>query len=217
MHLSGTPGVMTWLAFLALLSSMRRRGEGAARHHGDMSMFDPVTEINSQIALVKHLLAYAPQAKTVEAFREIVAGGWTSMEIFHARGFGGDLPTVPPEVHSSKEAERALAMAHAWLLACKEEIDGPVSVSALNKMHPVAIDAEDESILAALLKNKPKLLTQEEIESESRVSRRTVSTRMANLLASSLVQQPRGPRSGTTIAPDGEAILTQISRAQSAH
>src|SRR5262249_8133917 len=50
----------------------------------------------------------------------------------------------------------------------------------------LAVDEEDRQILRALAKRHPNLLTQDDIEVESKVSRRTISERMPALLRDGL-------------------------------
>jgi hypothetical protein len=79
-----------------------------------------------------------------------------------------------------------------------------------------ATDDEDERILHALAKHSPRLLTQDAIEAESRVSRRTISNRIKQLLKAGLITQPKGPKSGTTISDSGLELLKQIDRTRPA-
>jgi hypothetical protein len=79
----------------------------------------------------------------------------------------------------------------------------------------LALDDEDERILRALGVVAPRLLTIEEIEEASRVSRKTISKRMGNLLQAGLVHRPNGPKRGATITSDGKAMLTRIAGAKS--
>jgi hypothetical protein len=75
---------------------------------------------------------------------------------------------------------------------------------------PLGIDFQDERILQALADDTPRLLTQDEIEAESRIPRRTISARMNSLLIHRLVIQPKGPKSGTTITEDGKKLLKKL-------
>jgi hypothetical protein len=79
-----------------------------------------------------------------------------------------------------------------------------------------AVDEEDVRILRALEKRAPVLLTQDEIEAESRVSRRTISNRIPRLLSEGLVVQPKGTKSGTTISHSGRQLLNRIDGANPA-
>jgi hypothetical protein len=79
---------------------------------------------------------------------------------------------------------------------------------------PPNVDAEDVLILRALKAAHPHRLTQDQIEANSRVSRKTISQRMKDLLASGLVSQPKGPRSGTVITESGLNLLKQLEAAQ---
>jgi hypothetical protein len=74
----------------------------------------------------------------------------------------------------------------------------------------VDVDDEDVRILRSLAKAAPLRLTQDQIEAESGVSRRTIYARMPSLLAASLVAQPKGPKSGTTITPAGIDLLKKL-------
>jgi hypothetical protein len=78
------------------------------------------------------------------------------------------------------------------------------------------VDDEDEKILRALADNAPRLLTQDDLEAQCRVSRRTISKRMKNLLQDDLVAQPKGPKRGTTIAGEGLKLLKRIDAAKPA-
>jgi hypothetical protein len=76
------------------------------------------------------------------------------------------------------------------------------------------IDDEDEKILRALRKSAPLLLTQDDLQAATRVSRRTICERMKGLLQDELVARPKGLKSGTTIAEKGLALLKQIDAAK---
>jgi predicted transcriptional regulator len=77
-----------------------------------------------------------------------------------------------------------------------------------------AVDEEDERILRALAAKRPRLQTQDQIEIESNVSRRTISERMKSLLKEGLADRPKGPKSGTTITERGLNLLKQIDAAK---
>jgi hypothetical protein len=100
----------------------------------------------------------------------------------------------PADKHTSKEAEKTVA-------------------SAQQEVQP-AIDDEDERILRALQKAAPRLLNQYDLETNSKVSRRTISKRLPQLLRYDLVSQPKGIKSGTIITPAGRTVLDQIDRAK---
>jgi hypothetical protein len=77
-------------------------------------------------------------------------------------------------------------------------------------LHMPAVDDEDVRILRALFKYAPRLLTQDQIEAESRVSRKTVSPRIRGLVQAGWAAQPKGKKSGTTITQVGRNLLAQI-------
>jgi hypothetical protein len=81
---------------------------------------------------------------------------------------------------------------------------------------PPSVDDEDERILRTLAAHAPRRLTQDQIEANSGVSRRTISPRIQQLLADGLVSQPKGPNRGTTITEKGWAVLKQIDAAKRA-
>jgi hypothetical protein len=80
------------------------------------------------------------------------------------------------------------------------------------------VDDEDETILRTLRKAHPRRLTQDQIEARSqpRVSRRTISARMTNLVRDGLVAYPSGRNQGATITEDGLRLLGQIDSAKPA-
>jgi DNA-binding transcriptional ArsR family regulator len=79
-----------------------------------------------------------------------------------------------------------------------------------------ALDDEDVRILRALAEQRPTLQTPDQIETGSRVSHRTISARLQSLRKDGLVQQPKGPKSGTAITKDGLNLLKKIDAANPA-
>jgi RIO-like serine/threonine protein kinase len=78
------------------------------------------------------------------------------------------------------------------------------------------LSEEDESILRALADQPFRLHTQDQIETASKVSRRTISSRLPRLLECALVDQPDGLKSGTRITLRGLALLRRIDSANRA-
>jgi len=134
-------------------------------------------------------------------------------------GYGRlDVSHVPGELLKADE-ERGLIgklwreLHRRWpryaTIVCKD-ILGPSSRDA------DTMDGQDEAILRALKKRHPRLLTQDELELESEISRRTISAKMKPLREAGLVAQPKGPKKGTTITPKGLELLKQVDKAQPA-
>jgi predicted transcriptional regulator len=96
------------------------------------------------------------------------------------------------------------------LRVCAASTTGGENAAAKDSKEIPAVDHEDVVILRALAKQPLQLLTQDQIEAASNVSRKTISTRIKSMLATGLVIQPKGPKSGTTITPDGKKVLAQI-------
>lgn len=80
----------------------------------------------------------------------------------------------------------------------------------------VAVDDEDLRILRALQLHEPKLITQYTIVAESRVSRRTISDRLPQLIKLGLACQPKGPKSGAGITTKGKETIRRADRAKNA-
>src|SRR5262249_45380644 len=93
----------------------------------------------------------------------------------------------------------------------------PTSLETKVDFEPVqgnpALAEEDKRILRALAAKRPRLQTQDQIEIESRVSRRTICERMKTLLKAGLAVRPKGPKSGTTITERELNLLKQIDAA----
>ena len=93
----------------------------------------------------------------------------------------------------------------------------PTSLETKVDFEPVqgnpALAEEDKRILRALAAKRPRLQTQDQIEIESRVSRRTICERMKSLLKAGLAVRPKGPKSGTTITERELNLLKQIDAA----
>jgi hypothetical protein len=142
----------------------------------------------------------------VHAWRDLFQHyGWVNPSVFingrlnpiRKRWFWPDAPLLP------KDKLERLERAALNVLSIAQVAD-------VDKIEDPAFDLEDLNILRALLKSKPQLLTQDVIEAEAEVSRRTISGRIQYLLSAGLVHQPRGEKSGTTITKAGEALLRQI-------
>jgi hypothetical protein len=74
-------------------------------------------------------------------------------------------------------------------------------------------DEDDEKILRFLNKYPHRRQTQDHIFSQFIISRRTLGTKLRDLLEAGLIRQPKGRNNGVTIAPKGQQLLDQIDRA----
>jgi hypothetical protein len=129
-----------------------------------------------------------------------------------------DLGYVVRELY---ELDRDGVTAGIWRHICDRAPEIAQSFRAATLQPPntgpgtMGVDKEDLLILRALKELHPRLLTQDQIESHSRVSRRTISSKMEHLRDTHrLVGQPNGPKKGTTITQAGLELLKQLDRAQ---
>jgi hypothetical protein len=79
------------------------------------------------------------------------------------------------------------------------------------------VDDEDMAILRALNDWPNLLMNQDQIAGQTapRVSRRTISSRLATLLEAGLVAQPKGKKSGYAITTAGSALLKTLPESPS--
>jgi DNA-binding MarR family transcriptional regulator len=129
-------------------------------------------------------------------------------------------PRQPEAAGSREETERQLDRVVEWCseqmvqapAAAAPEVSAtvPPESATVAPTPPRGVDEETARIIEALAENAPMLLTQEAIEHEARVARRTVSARLPKLLDAGWVEQPNGPKSGTTITDAGKTLLAQI-------
>jgi hypothetical protein len=135
------------------------------------------------------LKSAAPEADR----QSVVSRAWDAW----ARLLSPDTLGPRPAARSHDEAMRALELAQQRL-------------NEKRVTQSTAVDDEDIMILRTLAGHTPRLLTQDKLEAESRISRRTISARTKSLLAAGLIAQPKGPKSGTTITEIGRTLLRRI-------
>lgn len=75
------------------------------------------------------------------------------------------------------------------------------------KPSAVALTPEEKTILATLANECPLTVTQEELAEQTRLSYRTVRKYLGDLRNRGFVNQPRGPKKGSCITPDGLAAI----------
>jgi len=68
-----------------------------------------------------------------------------------------------------------------------------------------SLNRNEARILRCLRDHAPKLMTQEEIEAETRISVRTIGPCLARLRGLGFAHQPRGDRQGHTVTPAGKS------------
>jgi hypothetical protein len=73
-----------------------------------------------------------------------------------------------------------------------------------------AVDGDDIKILAQLCKAAPRLLNNYALESETRISRKTVGTRLKRLIEAGLAHRPKGDRKGAAITQKGIDLLAKL-------
>lgn len=87
-----------------------------------------------------------------------------------------------------------------------------MQLSARDSPDLPALDDEDIAILSAL-SDGAKLLTLTEMETTTRITRKTVGDRVSRLIRLKLVHRPRGPKRGSAITADGKVRL-EVYRAK---
>lgn len=104
---------------------------------------------------------------------------------------------------ASRQDERAAADS-APLVTEDEQPALTAPLSALG------VDEEEITILRALDKNKPRLMTAQQITGHSHIGEKTVRNRLLRLQASKLVDRPRGKNGGLIITDLGTAFLASL-------
>jgi hypothetical protein len=138
-----------------------------------------------------------------ELLREL----WGVMELI-----GGTIPDRLEELMDKPSvSERYIQRVLQAITEVVRWCEGPNVTRSQHESPIPAVDEEDLRILQCVANAAPRLLSQDEIEAESRISRRTISKRLRGLLESGLVRQPKGPKSGTTITPDGQTLLAKLN------
>jgi hypothetical protein len=94
--------------------------------------------------------------------------------------------------------EQECVLVRVWLRRCSENEPAP----------PVpALTDEDTAILLALKNSHPTTITQENLADLTSFSERTVRTHVKYLREKSLIDQPRGPKSGYALTDAGLSVL----------
>jgi DNA-binding HxlR family transcriptional regulator len=111
-------------------------------------------------------------------------------------------------------AGEAIAAVHEMMTWLRRSDGVPTENAPPTKKSADAVsyvaDEEDRRILAALAAWPNQLLTAENIRDTSRVSVKTVSERLRDMIEAGLVERPRGPKRGARITPRGLDLHTSL-------
>jgi hypothetical protein len=78
-----------------------------------------------------------------------------------------------------------------------------------------AVDKDELTILTCLYKKVPELQTTYDLESDAKITRKTVGQRVTRLIDLGLVQRPKGPRGGATLTERGRALIDGLNSSAS--